>query len=126
MLIKKIWELNTSIRKQQPEKKSKEMILPLIDSNNSLEVLTPEEGTTVEYHEGGDTYLKVIISKVHTDDPKDPYYSVTFDDYSKRQTEACYLNSVETGGSSFDKSTESSKNGWVSIFRKKMQNVKII
>ena len=87
------------------------MILPLIDGNDSLEMLTFEEGTTVEHHEGGETYFKMIISKVHTDDPKGPYYPITFDDGSTRQTEARYLNSVEADGSSFDESTENSKNG---------------
>ena len=38
--------------------KLKEIILPVIDGNDVPEVLTFEEGTTVKYHEGGDTYLK--------------------------------------------------------------------
>ena len=53
----------------------------------------------------------MIIFKVHTEDPKGPYYSVTFNDSSTRQTEACYLNSVEPNGSSFIKSTENTKMG---------------
>jgi hypothetical protein len=87
------------------------MILPLIDGNDSPEVLTFEEGTIVEYHEGGDTYIKMIVSKVHWDDPQGPYYSITFDNGSTRQTEADYLTSVEPDGSSFVESTENSKNG---------------
>ena len=45
--------------------KLNEMILPLIDSNDFPEVLTLEEGTIVDYQEGGDTYIKGIVSEVH-------------------------------------------------------------
>ena len=39
----------------------------------------------------------MIIFKVNWDDPKGPYYLVTFDDGSTRQIEAGYLASVEPG-----------------------------
>ena len=45
--------------------KLKEMILPLINGNDSPEVLTLEEGTIVDYHEGGDTYIKATVSEVY-------------------------------------------------------------
>ena len=43
----------------------KEVILLLIDGNDSSKVLKFEEGTIVDHHKGGDTYIKGIVSEVH-------------------------------------------------------------
>ena len=63
----------------------------MIDGNDSPEVLTFKEGTIVDYHTGGDTYIKVIVSEVYWDDAEGPNYSTTFDNGRTRQTEANHL-----------------------------------
>ena len=87
------------------------MILPLINGNDSPEMLTFEEGTIVDYHEGGDTYIKATVSEVYQDDAKGSYYSITFDNVMTRQTEADHLTRVEPDASSSVESTSNNKNG---------------
>ena len=86
------------------------MILPLIDGNDSNEVLA-FKGTIIDYHIGGDTYIKAIVSEMYWDDAKGSYYLITFDNGRMRQTEADTLTRVEPDGSSSVESTEQSKNG---------------
>ena len=87
------------------------MILPLIDGNDSPEVLAFKDGTIVDYYEGGDTYVKVIVSEVNWDDAKGSYYSITFDNDRTRQTEADHLTHVEPDGSVSIELNKNSKNG---------------
>ena len=55
--------------------------------------------------------VKVIVSEGHWDDPTGPYYLITVDTDSTRQTKVDYLNSVKPDGSFFVESTKNRNNG---------------
>ena len=57
--------MNSITTKPAAGKKLKEMILPLIDNNNSPGLLTFGEGVIVDYNKGGDSYIKATVVEVH-------------------------------------------------------------